>query len=256
MQKSDAYLNNINTGAELKIKQKTKKTLFIFHVLPSEVSNSRSSSRERSCVSCPGENSAEEKDRKQIWAKEKISSLQLCLWSEMDLSKTRLNGDGAVSVPPEEPRVLSLLPRRSALVPVAPRRTICNRTPHCLAAPQTICLRCVAKKRRRVKSKTFLALKRSAPVREEREERRRLMRPVLLAVTAAQGCEQGFDGWGLRPHFARPLQQQQQQRGETWQRRTAVLQVEERTRAHWALELQVGWQIWKIFSFFFCFLSF
>lgn len=112
----------------------------------------------------------------------------------MDLSKTRLNGDGAVSVPPEEPRVLSLLPRRSALVPVAPRRTIGNRTTHCRAAPQMICLRCVAKKRRRVKSKTFLALKRSAPVREEREERRRLMRPVLLAVTAAQGCEEGFDG--------------------------------------------------------------
>lgn len=29
MQKSDAYLNNINTGAELKIKQKTKKR-FLF----------------------------------------------------------------------------------------------------------------------------------------------------------------------------------------------------------------------------------
>lgn len=112
----------------------------------------------------------------------------------MDLSKTRLNGDGAVSVPPEEPRVLSLLPRRSALVPVAPRRTICNRTPHCRAAPQTICLRCVAKKRRRVKSKTFLALKRSAPVQEARGA-------GGAEAADAPGAAGGYSCAGLRAGF-------------------------------------------------------
>lgn len=90
-------------------------------------------------------------------------------------------------------------------VPVAPRRTACNRTPHCRAAPQTMCLRSLSlffffrgrwgcqkkqnhaeikkKKKEEERKKTVLQLRGCA---QESAEWRWTMSPALLSsVTAA-----------------------------------------------------------------------
>lgn len=121
--------------------------LLEYLVLPSEVPNSRSSSRERSCVSCPGEKSDVERHNNKIKIKtswgwciltsaalfvRKPSSVKLlCLQRFLCALLSRPSGVPACYFCPTEKRS----------VPVAPQRTVCNRTPHCRAAPQTMCLR-------------------------------------------------------------------------------------------------------------------
>lgn len=96
------------------------------------------------------------------------------------------------------------LPTEERSVPVAPQRTGCNRTPHCRAAPQTICLRSLeedagAKKqlhRRREggrggekrQEQNFPLTKQSALVHKQKPRERGCgwcVCPVLLSDTAA-----------------------------------------------------------------------
>lgn len=108
-------------------------------------------------------------------------------------------------------------------VPVAPRRTVCNRTPHCRATPQTTCLRSLvegrgcekakAQKKNTRKHKSFLQLKQSKLVHKKaRRGGGGVMSPVLLSVTAAHLTSRAGS------EECAPTSRVHSSGGETWQR--------------------------------------
>lgn len=118
-------------------------------VLPGEVSNnSRSSSREWSCASWPAGRRGEVDHEIKMSRRWNILSLALCLVRK----SRRLNSVCLPSSVSLQWFLRSSPPRLSSgyfcsteerSVPASPQRTVCNRTPHCRAASQTMCLRCV-----------------------------------------------------------------------------------------------------------------
>ena len=151
------------------------------------------------CVTCKGEK------KKSVL---RLNSFSLCLQRSLC----------AVCRPSGAP-VCYFCPTVKRSVPVAPRRTACNRTPHCRAAPQTMCLRSLSpalslslfrgrwgcqkskttprgkkrrRRRRRRRKKTVLQLRACA---QESSEWRWTMSPALLSsVTAAHLSARGSDG--------------------------------------------------------------
>ena len=153
------------------------------------------------CVTCKGEK------KKSVL---RLNSFSLCLQRSLC----------AVCRPSGAP-VCYFCPTVKRSVPVAPRRTACNRTPHCRAAPQTMCLRSLSpalplslslfrgrwgcqkskttprgkkrrRRRRRRRKKTVLQLRACA---QESSEWRWTMSPTLLSsVTAAHLSARGSDG--------------------------------------------------------------
>lgn len=184
-------------------------------------------------MSCPGQESGTEKQKNKDELK-KINPPFRCVSCQKSTSVKLLlslcRDSSELSLAPPEPGVLFVLHREALCVPVAARRTVCNRTPDCRAAPQTMCLRSLRggggeRVPKSKKNKTVLLTETvgACAQKAKRSGGGRRVR-CLLPVPAAHLTSEV-----LMAEECAPTSRVGE---ETWQRRTAVLQVEGRNTAH------------------------